>query len=187
MHFEPNKFYHLYNLGINDQPIFHSREHYQFFLKKISIEWLPYTTLLAYCLLPTQFHIIVTPNEYGCENLLIQRQFSPLQQFSRTIGSTLSSYTKAVNKQINRRGGLFHKKTFQSELSFSSQSKVDYKDLIFRINLLHRKPVTHSLCKSPLEWEFCSAREYHYEFYPGICASHLIRELNVSLKNYKPK
>jgi putative transposase len=160
MHFEPNRTYHIYNLGINRQPIFFCNDHYRFFLRKIRIEWNPFTDIISYCLLPTQFHFILRPNHSGCIHLQIQEQFVALQKLSQMIGHTLSSYTKAVNKPLDRIGCLFHKKTRQTELSYSMKSPVDKNDLIFRIKEINAKPVLLNLCKYETDWKFSSAKEY---------------------------
>lgn len=56
MQFEPNVIYHIYNQGNNRQVVFHKREHYLFFLRKMRSYLLPYGDLLAYCLMPNHFH-----------------------------------------------------------------------------------------------------------------------------------
>jgi putative transposase len=171
MHFEPNKLYHIHNIGINRQPIFFSDRHYQFFLKKIRIEWYPFADIIAYCLLPTQFHFILQPNSAGCRHLKIQDQLVGLQKLSQSIGHTLSSYTIAVNKQLDRTGCLFHKKTRHTELNFSASTPVNSYDLMYRIKEIHSKPVLHGVCKKETDWEFSSAREY-----AGLCKSRTCRK-----------
>ncbi len=59
MNFEENKIYHIYNRGNNQQSIFFNPENYLFFLAKIKIELTPYCKILAYCLMPNHFHLMV--------------------------------------------------------------------------------------------------------------------------------
>lgn len=160
MHFKPNKLYHIHNLGINRQPIFFRNNHYPYFLKKIRTEWYPFADVIAYCLLPTQFHFIIQAKDTGCVHLKIQDQFVALQKLSQTIGHTLSSYTLAINKQMDRTGSLFNKKTKQTELNFSPSTPMNTCDLIYRIKEIHCKPVATGLCNNEIDWEFSSAREY---------------------------
>ncbi len=59
MYFEPEHIYHIYNQGNNRQPIFFTHENYLFFLKKITKHVLPYADVLAWCLMPNHFHLMV--------------------------------------------------------------------------------------------------------------------------------
>jgi hypothetical protein len=168
MHFEPNQLYHVYNLGINTQPIFFSFKNYSYFLKKIKKEWLSFADIIAYSLLPTEIHFILSPNQYGCVNLEIQNKETALQKFSLVIGCTLSSYTKAVNNDLNRKGCLFHKKTKCTLLDLNPASKLGWHDAAFCMTHLHYKPVKHGLCTQPEDWKFSSAGEYYLNK-KGIC------------------
>lgn len=59
MHFESNHIYHIYNRGNNSQNIFFTRGNYLFFLQKIRKHILPYADVLAWCLMPNHFHLMV--------------------------------------------------------------------------------------------------------------------------------
>lgn len=59
MHFEKGYIYHIYNQGNNRQTIFFSSENYLFFLRKIRTYILPYGDILAWCLMPNHFHLMV--------------------------------------------------------------------------------------------------------------------------------
>jgi len=109
MHFEPGEVYHLYNRGTDKQKIFFNRENYLFFLRKIKSEWLPYCDVLAYCLMTNHFHFLIVPNSKGCSLLTLKE--THLQQLSKVVGKTLSSYTQAINKEKKRTSTLFQKKT----------------------------------------------------------------------------
>jgi putative transposase len=63
MHFEKGNIYHIYNQGNNRQEIFFKHENYLFFLKKIQTHILPYADILAWCLMPNHFHLMVVVNE----------------------------------------------------------------------------------------------------------------------------
>jgi putative transposase len=63
MHFEKESLYHIYNQGNNRQKIFFSQENYLFFLRKIKIHVLPYADILAWCLMPNHFHLMVWVKE----------------------------------------------------------------------------------------------------------------------------
>jgi len=63
MQFEKGHLYHIYNQGNNRQKIFFERENYLFFLNKIRTSILPYADILAWCLMPNHFHLMVLVNE----------------------------------------------------------------------------------------------------------------------------
>lgn len=56
---EPDKFYHIYNRGVNGNVIFKTESNYHFFLKKISENLLTVYDIYAYTLLPNHFHLLV--------------------------------------------------------------------------------------------------------------------------------
>ena len=59
MNFENGDLYHIYNQGNNKIPIFYSRENYIFFLKKIKLHLLPHADIIAWCLMPNHFHLML--------------------------------------------------------------------------------------------------------------------------------
>ncbi|HOV11622.1 MAG TPA: hypothetical protein PLT47_06660 [Bacteroidales bacterium] len=59
MIFEHGHIYHIYNQGNNRQQVFFIRENYLFFLKKIETFISPFTDILAWCLMPNHFHLMV--------------------------------------------------------------------------------------------------------------------------------
>jgi putative transposase len=140
MNFEPGGIYHIYNQGNNRQVIFYTRENYLFFLRKIRNHILPYGNILAWCLMPNHFHLMVevevvaVPLSDGVatsqtaasisQGAIISRDavISRGATSSRTptntgislnhsIGILLASYTRAINIQENTTGSLFRQKT----------------------------------------------------------------------------
>ena len=63
MQFEESFIYHIYNQGNNRQEIFFNKENYMFFLKKIKTHITPYADILAWCLMPNHFHLMVLVNK----------------------------------------------------------------------------------------------------------------------------
>ena len=59
MNFETGDIYHIYNQGNNRNPIFFSRENYLFFLNKINRHINPHADVIAWCLMPNHFHLMV--------------------------------------------------------------------------------------------------------------------------------
>jgi putative transposase len=63
MNLEKGYIYHIYNQGNNRQKIFFQKRNYTFFLDKIKTHILPYGDILAYCLMPNHFHLMVLVRE----------------------------------------------------------------------------------------------------------------------------
>ena len=125
MIFEAEQLYHIYNQGNNRQKIFFTRENYLFFLQKIQTYILPYADILAWCLMPNHFHLMVlvksptisegiAPSEtldigksetldIGKSETLDNGKSETLDNKRKTlnhsIGIMLRSYTTAINKQ----------------------------------------------------------------------------------------
>ena len=86
--------YHVYNRGVNCQPIFFCEENWGFFLRRLRRYFVPeQVEILTYCLMPNHYHLLVRLNGDG---------------FSKRVMQPFGvSYTKAVNKQQGRVGPLF--------------------------------------------------------------------------------
>jgi len=140
MTFETGDLYHIYNQGNNRNPIFFSRANYIFFLDKIKRYIRPYADVIAWCLMPNHFHLMVyvhTLETEVSENLGSSDGFTPgssegftgsealtkvpsealtkannkRRDFNNSIGLLLRSYTRAIQKQENMSGSLFRNPT----------------------------------------------------------------------------
>ncbi|MBA4410464.1 MAG: hypothetical protein C0397_13705 [Odoribacter sp.] len=137
MQFDSGHLYHIYNQGNNRQKIFLDRENYLFFLRKIHKHVIPFADILAWCLMPNHFHLMVHVNQVEID----ERTFTPSatqsrtrsklevipnptfipsptlsrarnkMSFNKSIGIMLASYTRAVNKQQNWSGSIFRSET----------------------------------------------------------------------------
>lgn len=56
--FVPNLYYHFYSRGNNRQSVFFEPENYLFFLRRFKEYVVPCVDVLAYCLMPTHYHIL---------------------------------------------------------------------------------------------------------------------------------
>ena len=110
MNLTPNEFYHVYNRGNNKQRIFFRDENYLFFLNKIRTQLSPVSSVIAYCLMPNHFHLIIMATE---QSVIERASFGgkPMQEFAYKVGILLSSYSQAINKQNKTTGSLFQQKT----------------------------------------------------------------------------
>jgi putative transposase len=155
------EFYHLYNRGVNRERIFFERENYLFFLRRLreyvlgegrqnskvaknsevleTSEFLEAgTSIIAYCMMPNHFHLLVCPHS---------------DQLSRQMQRFSISYTKAVNKRYARVGSLFQGQ-FQAV-------RVDRNEYLLHLSCyIHLNPVEVGLVKQAQDWEYSSYREY---------------------------
>lgn len=161
MHFETKHWYHVYNRGNNHQQIFFTRQNYLYFLKKVRKQIVPLANVLAYCLIPNHFHLLirVKPNKIDCK----EDNRHPL---IHNIAITLSSYTQAINKQENRSGSLFKSKTKAKDLS---EGDNNYGETCFYY--IHRNPLNAGLVEYLCNWEFSS-----YQDYAGIRNGNLLSQ-----------
>lgn len=126
MNFETGHLYHVYNQGNNRQNIFFKEENYLFFIEKIRTHILPFADVLAWCLMPNHFHLMlhpthqVTPSDLsrsatisrGATMSRTPTNNAPTSKsFNHSIGVMLASYTRAIHKQENISGSLFRQKT----------------------------------------------------------------------------
>lgn len=126
MIFETGHIYHIYNQGNNRQKIFFKDENYLLFLRKMREYIIPYADIIAWCLMPNHFHIMVyvhtleiNISDSAKTDSLSQREAickedkeeaicnKKLRTFNDSIGFLIRSYTQAINKQEKRTGSLF--------------------------------------------------------------------------------
>jgi putative transposase len=186
---EQEHLYHIYNQGNNKQKIFYSRNNYLFFLNKISTYVLPFTDIIAWCLMPNHFHLLVyTINYGGCitgpdsseshaeSRSTALRSTTSNKTLNKSIGILLTSYTQAINKQENRSGALFKPHTKAECLTKAEGITPSFFDTTFgaKINMhnpekeypqicfnyIHNNPVKAGLVNHMEDWEFSSYRDY---------------------------
>ncbi|MCF6360605.1 MAG: transposase [Cyclobacteriaceae bacterium] len=154
MNFIPDNLYHIYNRGNNSQLLFFERENYLYLLSKIRTHLYPLVDILAYCLMPNQFHLLVyIPSESHSSG----DSKSPDELNKRIVSAIaiiLRSYTRAINKKHGRTGSLFQSKTKAKNLS----EKQNYAFTCF--HYIHQNPVSAKLVNSIADWEFSSYQDY---------------------------
>jgi REP element-mobilizing transposase RayT len=150
----PGQYYHIYNRGVNRGLIFFERENYLFFLRRLREHLLPVANLVAYCLMPNHYHLLVMvkPWEQTSEVLEDLGGLAP-GGLSMAMMRFSVSYTKAINKCYQRVGGLF-------QGAFQSRHIVRNEDLLNLSSYIHLNPVEAGLVNSPEDWEFSSYLDY---------------------------
>ncbi len=126
-----------------------------------------YCDILAYCLMPNHFHLLiyVPVNSEGLHFLPNQNQ----QILVRKLGTLLSSYSQAINKQENRSGSLFQQKTKSKILDTSAYSTTCF-------HYIHQNPVKANLVMKIEAWPYSSFRDY-LEGKSNICNIARAKEL----------
>jgi putative transposase len=157
MSFQPDHFYHIYNRGNNKQKIFFTAANYLFFLKKIQDEILPHCELIAYCLMPNHYHLLIY---FGLKHLNFRHSIN-MQNLERKIGTLQSSYTRAINHQEGRVGSLFQAK-------FKVVEIVDAIQAVNCFQYIHRNPLKAGLVSDVTLWKYSSLNEY-YSMTGGMC------------------
>ncbi len=136
---EEGKVYHVYNHGINKDDLFYNEDNYRFFLTKMQLYICPIADIFSYSLLPNHFHLMIrvkskdaiqlyyaeehtkkgipfriSGKETNNQTQKVNGENTDSPQFvhyfvSEQFRRLFVSYSKALNKQRSRRGGLFCK------------------------------------------------------------------------------
>jgi len=168
MYFKEGHLYHVYNQGNNKVNIFFTQSNYFLFLQKMKIHILPFADIIAWCLMPNHFHIMLKVNKLKPENSKID--------LNKSIGVLLRSYTRSINIQEKFSGSLFRQKTKAECLTCldgntpnfyivegvthinNKNIEDQYPQICF--NYIHRNPVKAGLCSQIIDWEYSSAKDY---------------------------
>lgn len=134
----PDNIYHIYNRGVNKEPIFFSERNYNFFIKQMQKYLLTNSDILAYCLMPNHFHLLVKVKS----TKFLQMSLQPF----------LMSYSMSINKEQDRVGPLF-----QGRYKYMLIDDEGY--LLECMKYIHLNPVKANLKDKPESWEYSS---YHY-------------------------
>lgn len=138
--FKTGRYFHIYNRGAGKDKIFYDEDNYIYLLKKLKEYSNKYEfSVLAYCLMPNHFHL-----------LLRQDADKPL---NIALGFMFNAYTKAVNKKYLRSGTLF-------EGSFKSIQIDDNKYLVELCRYIHRNPIDDGVVKNIEDWKYSNYHEW---------------------------
>ena len=148
--FRSGHYYHIYNRGVNKQEIFLDAQDYHNFLKRLllvlgvktklalgtsRINALPEGafSVIAYCLMPNHFHLLVRQNtNLGIDKLMLK---------------VSTSYAIYFNKKYGRVGPLYQD-------SFKAKLVEQDSYLTYLSAYIHNNPA------EPLIWEFSSLQDY---------------------------
>jgi REP element-mobilizing transposase RayT len=146
--FVPDVYYHFYNRGNNRQSIFFQPENYVFFLGGMKKYLLPFVSIVAYCLMPTHYHILVRIKQTS--EVLKTSEVS--RQVSLAMQKFLISYTKAINKRFSLVGALL-------QGQFQAKPIQTYPHLLNLCVYVHANPVKDGLVALPEDWIYSNYLE----------------------------
>lgn len=149
--FLADHYYHIYNRGNNRQAIFFESANYLYLLRGIKKYVCPAASIIAYCLMPTHYHMLVRVK--GSQN----SEFSENSEFSRAVSKAMMrlsvSYTRAVNKRFGRVGSLF-------QGQFQAKPIQQYGHLLNLCVYIHANPVKDGLVDAPEDWTYSNYLEW---------------------------
>jgi putative transposase len=133
-------FYHIYNRGAHRDSIFREEDNTLFVLRRIKRYARQLNlTLIAYCLMPNHYHLLVRQDGEHPAGLLPQRVFN--------------SYSKAYNKRYDHSGTLF-------EGPYKARRIERDDHLLHLCRYIHANPVKHGLVSQPEEWPYSNYPEW---------------------------
>jgi len=138
--YHPAGIYHIYNRGTHRLPIFREPDNYLFVMRKIKY----YSNelnlvLLAYCLMPNHFHLLIRQTGDQPAGLLSQRVFN--------------SYSKAYNKRYQHSGTLF-------QGPYRVKQVAQNTHLLHLCRYIHANPVKDNLVAAPEDWPYSNYLEW---------------------------
>ncbi|MHB9054654.1 MAG: transposase [Paludibacteraceae bacterium] len=143
---EYEKYYHIYNCGINGCNLFNETDNYPYFLDLYNKYISPIADTYAWVLMPNHFHLLVRMKKEAD----IRASFSNFAAISNPTGlkspsnkplyqyfsNLFNAYSKAFNKRYDRHGALFER-AFKRKLI---EDKTYLKNTLIYI---HNNPVHH--------------------------------------------
>ena len=147
--FVPDIYYHFYNRGNNRQTVFFEADNYLYFLGGVKKYLLPVAHIVAYCLMPTHYHILVRIKQTS----EVFKTSEVSLQVSRAMQKFLISYTKAINKRFERVGSLF-------QGQFQAKPIQTYSHLLNLCVYIHANPVKDGLVALPEDWIYSNYLEW---------------------------
>ncbi len=151
---EPGRTYHIYNKAISHDKLFVTEKDYFFFLRKLHRYILPVAHIVAYCLIPNHFHLLVTLKEAEeIAGMPENDRDEQVRKISKIFSNLFNSYTRSFNIAHKRSGRLF--------LYPFKRILVDDEDYFAcLIVYIHRNPVHHGLVKDYDKWKYSSYNAY---------------------------
>ncbi|MCB0648566.1 MAG: hypothetical protein KDC49_17980 [Saprospiraceae bacterium] len=143
---------HLTN-QCNKSPLFVDTRDYYEFLNKFRKYVLPYCDVLAWCLVPDQYHFLLVVNQKGAE--VHQLGGIRISNFGNGVRLLQSKYAQNVNLRDDSSGNLFKQK---AKLRCCDLSPSQHIDVIFKC--IHTIPYELGYTEDLKFWPFSSYPDY---------------------------
>lgn len=136
---EPDRYYHVFNRGINGERIFSSHSNYQFFISKMQHHIGEIVDVFCYCLLPNHFHLLLRVKSEG-EIMQVESNKTKSAQklVYQKFSNFFNSYAQAYNKELGRTGKLF-------DLPFRRKNIEEEIYLRKTVLYIHQNPKKHGI------------------------------------------
>lgn len=136
---EPEKFYHIYNRGVNGGALFFETRNYFYFLNLIQQKVLSVAKVYSYCLMENHFHMLVEIRaEKEIRTVFPHKQKDDILAIvSHQFSNVFNSYAQAINKCYSRTGKLF-------ELPFRRKEILSESQLLRTILYINKNPEKHN-------------------------------------------
>ncbi|HKJ45868.1 MAG TPA: hypothetical protein VJ991_08585 [Balneolales bacterium] len=141
MELEQGKYYHIYNSCIEGDKLFREHSDYLLFLKKYRQFLNKELSVLAYCLMPTQFHF------------LVKVVGDDITRIKKYIGILQGTYAKMINIKTGRSGSLFPNRAISKLID-------NQADLLIIATYIHQKPLRDKLSEHLKDWPYSSYPDY---------------------------
>jgi len=181
MQLYPDNIIHVYNRGNNKQTLFFSDANYVFFIEKIRKYIITKADVLAYCLMPNHFHLLL----YTTETSVAPKKIGSLMstELNNAVRILLSSYTAAINKEKGFTGSLFQQNTKYKLLTGEATNKTNVPLTCF--HYIHQNPVRANLVYRMEDWKYSSFNEYMSSTMNNICNKERALEfLDINNENF---
>lgn len=167
MHFIQEEIYHVYNRGNDKNLIFFEERNYDYFLLKIKNELISYCDVLAYCLMPNHYHLMLYIKQSN------DKTYMDNHPLVRKIGTLQSSYTRAIQKQNNSTGSVFQQK---AKAKLIDNSTYNYALTCF--HYIHQNPLKAKIVNKLENYNYSSFNEY-LNLKPNLCNIELAKEFGL--------
>lgn len=157
--------YHIYNRGNNKKEIFIKDKDYRFFLKRLKEKAKKFKfSIIAYCLMPNHFHLILKQND----------SVAP----SKLMSSIITSYSMVFNLRNKTVGHLFQDR-YKQKIIRNEQY------LLNLIAYIHLNPVKDGLCRIPKDYIWSSHNEYAGYTNDNICDQEMVGSYNLKGQSFQ--
>ncbi len=144
-------YYHIYNRGNNREGVFFEVDNYVYFLRGIKKYLRPVADVMAYCLMPTHYHLLIRVKRAGQTSEVLKT--SEVSNVSRAMQKLSISYTKAINKRFDRVGSLF-------QGAFQAKHIQNRHHLCNLCVYIHANPVKDGLVACVEDWPYSNYPEW---------------------------